>query len=57
MAAARNDLLRAECRALMAYLRHVEPIDTVGYSILLFQLSPQDLNRALNEPLVNSDRR
>jgi hypothetical protein len=40
---------------LMAYLRHVEPIDTVGYSILLFQLSQQDLNRALNEPLVNND--
>jgi hypothetical protein len=41
---------------LMAYLRRVEPIDTVGYSILLFQLTHQDLNRALNEPLVDNSR-
>lgn len=36
---------------LMAYLRQVEPIDSVGFSILVFKLSQNDLNRAFNEPL------
>jgi hypothetical protein len=36
---------------LMAYLRQIEPIDSVGFSILVFKLSQNDLNRAFNEPL------
>jgi hypothetical protein len=36
---------------LMAYLRQLEPLDSIGYSILLFQMSSEDLNRALNGPL------
>jgi Dolichyl-phosphate-mannose-protein mannosyltransferase len=40
---------------LMAYLRQQEPLDSIGFSILLFQLSADDLNRALNEPLPDRD--
>ena len=40
---------------LMAYLRQLEPIDNVGFSILLFRLSPDDLSRAFDKPLAKID--
>lgn len=36
---------------LMAYLRQREPDDQVGYSILIYRLSDQDIQRALYGPL------
>ncbi len=37
---------------LCAYLRLREPDDSVGYSILIYQLDADDLNRALFRPLA-----
>jgi hypothetical protein len=37
---------------LCAYLRRREPLDSVGYSILIYQVSERDLDVALNRPLV-----
>ena len=37
---------------LMAYLRQREPDDQVGYSILIYRLSDQDIQHALDGPLV-----
>ena len=36
----------------MAYLRQREPDDQVGYSILIYRLSDQDIQHALDGPLV-----
>ena len=43
----------AQLRAarLMAYLRQREPDDQVGYSILIYRLSDQDIQHALDGPL------
>lgn len=37
---------------LMAYLRQREPDDQVGYSILIYRLSDQDIRNALYGPLA-----
>jgi hypothetical protein len=37
---------------LCAYLRRCEPIDSVGYSILIYELSERELDLAQNRPLV-----
>ncbi|MDO8546208.1 MAG: glycosyltransferase family 39 protein [Nitrospirales bacterium] len=37
---------------LMAYLRQREPDDQVGYSILIYRLSDQDIQHALDGPLA-----
>jgi len=43
------DQLRAA--RLFAYLRQREPDDAIGYSILIYYLDEEDLDRALNQPI------
>ncbi|MGE3243248.1 MAG: ArnT family glycosyltransferase [Pirellulales bacterium] len=40
---------------LCAYLRQREPDDTIGYSILIYELSADDLEQALRQPLSPAD--
>jgi hypothetical protein len=40
---------------LLAYLRHRQPDDNVGYSILIFRLTADEIDQAVSGPPVELD--
>jgi len=56
---AAESIIKYECLAfnrLAAFLRKREPDDNIGFSILVYHLSPDDIARALDGPPVDFER-
>ena len=55
LAATKAALEYGQYLRLLAYLRHRTPDDDVGYSILIFRLTAEEIEQALNGPPVELD--
>jgi hypothetical protein len=55
LAAAKSAYEYGQYLRLVAYLRHRRPDAHVGYSILIFRLTAEDIDAALNGPPVELD--